>query len=67
MRGQKWHQSRGFPLSMCRQGRFFIFNQAPSFNLQTLIQRCIIGRNWRFSPEWASNISFLPLEKVHFL
>jgi hypothetical protein len=52
---------------MCRQGRFYIFNQAPSFNLQKLIQRHIKEIKWCLTPIGASNISFLPLEKVHFL
>jgi hypothetical protein len=47
-RGQKWYQSRGLPLRRCRQGHFYIFNQAPSFNLQKFTQRRI-GRNWGFS------------------
>jgi hypothetical protein len=45
---------------MCRQGLFYIFNQAPSLNLQKIIQRHIIGKNWRFFLKWALNIGFLP-------
>ncbi len=29
-RGQKWYESKGFPLRMCRQGRFYLFIQVPS-------------------------------------
>jgi hypothetical protein len=45
---------------MCRLGLFYIFNQAPSVNLQKIIQRHIIGKNWRFFLKWALNIGFLP-------
>jgi hypothetical protein len=45
---------------MCQQGHFYIFNQAPSFNLQIIIQRHIIGKNLHFFPKWAPNIGFLP-------
>ncbi len=42
-RGQKPYQSRGLRLRMCRQGLFYIFNQAPFLNLQKIIQRHVIG------------------------
>jgi hypothetical protein len=45
---------------MCRQGLFYIFYQAPSVNLQKVIQRHIMGKNWHFFLKWALNIGFLP-------
>jgi hypothetical protein len=50
---------------MCRQGLFYIFNQAPSLNLQKIIQRHIIGKNWRFFLKWALNIGFFTARHVH--
>jgi hypothetical protein len=51
---------------MCRQGGFYIFHQAPSFNMQKFIGRHIIIKNWRFYLKWAINFSFLPLKKLTF-
>jgi hypothetical protein len=65
--GQKWYQPRGLPLIMCRQGGFYIFNQAPSFNLQKFIRQHVIGKNWRFFVIWAINICFSPLTKINVL
>jgi hypothetical protein len=48
---QKWLQSKGLPLRMCWQGLFYIFNQAPSLNLQKFIQQHIIGKIWHFFPK----------------
>jgi hypothetical protein len=42
-------EQKGLPLRMCRQGHFYIFNQALSLNLQKIIQQHIIGKKWRFS------------------
>jgi hypothetical protein len=52
---------------MCRQGGFYVFNQAPSFNLQKYIRRHIKRKNWHFFLKWAMNISFLPLKKINIL
>jgi hypothetical protein len=60
-RGQKRYQSRGLPLRMCRQGLFYIFNQASSLNLKKIIQRHIIGKKWLFFFKLALYIGFLPL------
>ncbi len=43
-----------------RQGRFYIFIQAPSLNLQKIIQRCILGKNWRFFLNGHKILFFLP-------
>jgi hypothetical protein len=50
---------------MCWQGSFYIFNQAPSFNLKQIIQQHIKGKKLAFFFKWASNISFLPLKKFN--
>ncbi len=71
-RSEKWNQSRGLPLRMCRQGCFYIFNQTPSFNLQNFIQQYIIGKIGVFPPKMGIKYYLLPLrkftfEKVHIL
>ncbi len=65
-RGQKWHESIGLPLRMCWQGRFFILNQAPSFNLQKIILLHIKGKV-AFFPQNGHQIWFFTAEKINIL
>jgi hypothetical protein len=47
-------------------GWFLYFQSGVIFSFAKFIQRHIIGKNWHFFLEWASNISFLLLKKTTF-
>jgi hypothetical protein len=64
-RGQKSRAT--VPLRTCRQGNFYVFIQAPSFNLQKYTYSATHKRKKLvFFPKISSNISFLPLKKFTF-
>jgi hypothetical protein len=50
----QWYQSIGLPIKMCRQGRLSQFIQAPSCDINKMIQRRIIENNWHFLEKLAS-------------
>jgi hypothetical protein len=53
---------------MCWWGRFYVFSQASSFNLQKYIQRHINRKKLAFFPKMGiKNIIFLPMKKLHVL